>query len=219
LDGIEFRYFFDPLCGWCYASAPALAALAEEYGDSVRMFPSGLFVQPRPISGIAEFAWRNDRRIGEMTGQVFSQAYHDSVLKAPDGVFTSAPLTLAFIALEEIDSRLAPRFLHAAQIARYVHGHDTSTVDEVARVAGMVATDLNIALNATDLAARLQSDSALVEKTQARIVEAQAELRSLGKNGVPQLMMRTGNRDHVFDGQVLYGGRDALFAAIRQNSN
>jgi putative protein-disulfide isomerase len=219
LDGIEFRYFFDPLCGWCYASAPALAALTEEYGESVSMFPSGLFVQPRPISGIAEFAWRNDRQIGEMTGQVFSQIYHDSVLKAPDGVFTSAPLTLAFIALEGIDSRLPPRFLHAAQIARYVHGHDTSKVDEVVRVAGMVAADLGIELNAADLSKQLQSDSALLEKTQARIVEAQTQLRSMGKNGVPQLVMRTGNRDHVFEGQALYGGRDALFAAIRQNSN
>jgi protein-disulfide isomerase-like protein with CxxC motif len=24
---LQFHYFFDPLCGWCYASAPALAAI------------------------------------------------------------------------------------------------------------------------------------------------------------------------------------------------
>ena len=28
MNALKLYYFFDPLCGWCYASAPALAGLA-----------------------------------------------------------------------------------------------------------------------------------------------------------------------------------------------
>src|SRR5271163_4890850 len=40
---VKLDYFFDPLCGWCYASAPALEALAEAFPDALTMLPSGLF--------------------------------------------------------------------------------------------------------------------------------------------------------------------------------
>ncbi len=36
-------YLFDPLCGWCYAAAPAVTAMASEYGPAFEFMPSGLF--------------------------------------------------------------------------------------------------------------------------------------------------------------------------------
>jgi putative protein-disulfide isomerase len=51
---------------------------------------------------MAAHAWRDDQRIGGLTGQHFSEAYHRNVLQAPDGVFTSGPLTLVLAALGEI---------------------------------------------------------------------------------------------------------------------
>src|SRR5277367_6468986 len=72
-----FRYLFDPLCGWCYASAPALAALADRYGDRIQMMPSGLFAGggTRAIAQIADHATRTDKLIAEKTRQVDSDAY------------------------------------------------------------------------------------------------------------------------------------------------
>lgn len=69
-------YLFDPLCGWCYAAAPAVAAMAEEYGPAFEFMPSGLFAgsgaRP-PNDAMATHAWTNDQRIAQITGQVFSE--------------------------------------------------------------------------------------------------------------------------------------------------
>jgi protein-disulfide isomerase-like protein with CxxC motif len=54
---------FDPLCGWCYASAPALGYLAQHYAEKLELMPSGLFSdEGRDITAQwAEYAWSNDR--------------------------------------------------------------------------------------------------------------------------------------------------------------
>jgi putative protein-disulfide isomerase len=213
MSDLEFRYYFDPLCGWCYASAPALAALEESYGRQLRMMPTGLFFEPRPITAIADHAWRNDRRIGELTGQRFSESYHHNVLRAPGGVFTSAPLTLALSILGEVDVGLEPRFLHAAQVARYVEGRDTSRIEEVVRVAEAVAAANDAAINAVIFTERLQSDTTLLDRVKARMAIASSELQSLG-NGVPQLLVQMGKVVQVVQGEALYGGKDRMLAVI-----
>lgn len=219
MASLEFQYFFDPLCGWCYASAPAVHELAEEYGDNLKMMPVGMFLQPRPISAIADFAWKNDQRIGELTGQKFSQAYHDNVLKALDGVFSSGALTVAMTALGQVDSRLEPQFMRAAQIARYVDGRDTCQISEVVRVAETVAAEQNVPLDAAEFGKRLEDDAELMQTVQARIMEGQAGLQAIGKTGVPQLLMQAGERAYVFGGEALYGGREVLLSTIRRHLN
>lgn len=212
----EFQYFFDPLCGWCYASAPALAGLVEAYGGRVEMMPVGLFAEPRPIATIAEHAWRNDRRIGELTGQRFTEAYHRNVLQAPGGIFTSAPLTTALVALGELDASLEQPFLSAAQSARYVDGRDTSRIDEVARVAEWVALRHGLAFDPPSFAVRLQHDEALRERAQKRMAYARGAMASLPGRGVPRLLVRLENASHTVDGELLYAGKDRLLAAIRR---
>jgi putative protein-disulfide isomerase len=177
------------------------------------MIPTGLFFEPRPITAIADHAWRNDQRIGELTGQRFSQSYHLNVLQAPNGVFTSSPLTLALAILGEIDVVLEPRFLHAAQVARYVEGRDTSRIEEVVRVAEAVAAANDAAINAVIFAERLQSDITLLDRVKARMATARSELQSFG-NGVPQLLVQMGKVVQVVEREALYGGKDRMHATI-----
>lgn len=40
---LRLQYLFDPLCGWCYASAPALTGIAAAYPDLLELMPSELF--------------------------------------------------------------------------------------------------------------------------------------------------------------------------------
>lgn len=207
----ELLYFFDPLCGWCYASAPALAGLAERHGTALRMMPVGLFMQPRPVATIAEHAWHNDQRIVALTGQRFTEAYRSRVLLAADGVFDSTPLTRALVALGALDTALEPQLLHVAQLARYVDGMDTCTVDAVSRIAADVAASAGHGLDADELAARLRDDRVLAENTARRVAAAR---QAMPAGGVPQLLLRADGVNQVIAGQDLYTGPQRLLARI-----
>ncbi|OWW00228.1 DsbA family protein [Rhizobium sp. R693] len=211
---IELHYFFDPFCGWCYASAPALAGLADKFGNKLKMRPSGLFVGGRPISSIADHAWRNDQRIQSLTGQQFSEAYRQNVLMAPNGIFDSGPATRSLTALGEQDSTLEPSFLHAVQIARYVEGRDTSDIHEVAKVAVQVAADHGVELTAATFAKRLRNDTDLSERTLERMEDTQRQMNTLGIRGIPQLVAVVNGEAHILSGEALYQGPARLVAAL-----
>ena len=155
------------------------------------MMPVGLFHAPRPVAAIADHARRNDQRISQLSGQRFTEEYHRNVLQAPDGVFTSEALTLAIVALGEIDPALEPRFLEAAQVARYVMGRDTSQVEEVVQVAEAVTAAAGVVFDATAFGDRLRSDKALAARVKDRIAAASVELPG---GGVPQLVVQVGGK-------------------------
>jgi len=52
------HYFFDPLCGWCCAGAPALEVLARTFPEALRMMPTGLFADDAtmPMGTMADHA-------------------------------------------------------------------------------------------------------------------------------------------------------------------
>ena len=212
---LELQYFFDPLCGWCYASAPALEGLANTFPAQLRMMPSGLFFGSRPVSSMADHAWRNDQRIQSLTGQQFSEDYHQNVLLNPNGVFTSAPATLALQILGEIDAKLEPAFLHAVQIARYVDGHETSGEEEAAKVAVAVAAEHGVDLTIKDVIDRLRNDAALRERSLERMEASQARMSELGIRGVPQLVTVIDGKPTDLNGEILYHVPERLLAAIR----
>lgn len=215
MQNLELQYFFDPLCGWCYASAPALAGLAERHGAALRMMPVGLFMQPRPIAGIADYAWQNDQRILSLTGQRFTEAYREQVLLAADGMFDSTPLTRALTALGEQDAALEPQLLHAAQLARYVDGVDTCRAEAVAQIAVNVAQGAGLILDAAEFAARLGDDRALAEATARRVALAQQAMQALPSGGVPQLLVTIDGVSQVIAGQHLYAGPQRLLEQLQ----
>lgn len=214
-DAIELHYFFDPLCGWCYASAPALEGLSARYGNMLHMRPSGLFTSGLPVSSMADHAWRNDQNIQQLTGQQFTQEYRKNVLLAPDGIFDSWPATLALVAVSEIDRALEPRLLHQLQIARYVEGQDTSKPGEVAKI---VATFEKLGLDQSDFEKRLANDEALKARALERIEHTKRDLGKLGIRGVPQLvvMSKSGAPARIVDGKALYKGPEAVFSVLEK---
>lgn len=211
----QLRYYFDPLCGWCYASASALAGLAARFPQQLSLRPTGLFMNSRPVAVMADHAWRNDQRIAELTGQQFSEDYHRDVLLSPDGVFDSTALTEAVVALGEIDSKLEPRFLHAAQLARYVEGRDTSRADEVMKVATALLVGSGRELDAATFAALL-ADESFRQRVTDRVAAAQSEMAQLPTKGVPQIVLAANDRRHILNGQDLYSGSNVLLERIDQ---
>src|SRR3989344_1474647 len=157
MPNVTVTYLFDPLCGWCYAAAPALKFLQAQKGVEVVLAPSGLFAGAgaRPMDAqFAAYAWSNDQRIQQLTGQPFTQAYRDQILGAASGRFDSGPATLALTAVAQTAPAHELEALHALQHARYVEGRDTAEPE--------VLADLLRALGLADAAAlTLAPDAAL----------------------------------------------------------
>lgn len=206
-------YFFDPLCGWCYASSAMLEDLAQRFPDRLTMRPSGLFVEPRPVSAIADHAWGSDQRIAAIAGLPLSTDYRDMVLLAPGGVFTSRFLTRALVALGEMDRRLEPRFLHRAQHARYVLALDTAQPEVAAAVAGAEMADAGLIFDPADFARRLAGDVGLAALTDARIAETN-RLQQRMPGGVPKLVIRIRGESRILEGEAIYRGSGPVLAAI-----
>lgn len=67
------HYFYDPLCGWCYAAAPLLAMAAKISGLAVELHGGGLLSGPdrcRVTPELRRYVMQHDRRIaGRTTGK------------------------------------------------------------------------------------------------------------------------------------------------------
>ena len=209
---VTVTYLFDPLCGWCYAAAPALKFLQAQEGVEVVLAPTGLFAGAgaRPMDAqFAAYAWANDQRIQQLTGQSFTQAYRDQILGAEGGRFDSGPATLALTAVAQTAPERELDALHALQHARYVDGRDntdSAVIAEVLRALGLQ--------QAATLA--LSPDTALQRATAERTATAQAMLRAVGARGVPQLVVTgQGGALRLLGGDALLGPREQLLALVR----
>ena len=212
---ITVTYLFDPLCGWCYAAAPALKYLQGVEGIEVALAPTGLFAGAgaRPMDAqFAAYAWANDQRIQQLTGQPFTQAYRDHILGAANARFDSGPATLALTAVAQTAvAQTAPEreldALHALQHARYVEGRDTAEPE--------VLADLLRALGLADAAGlTLAPDAALHSLVAERVARAQATLHAVSARGVPQLLVGQGGALRLIGSDVLLGPREKLLDHI-----
>ena len=205
-------YLFDPLCGWCYAAAPALKFLQAQASVELVMAPTGLFAGAgarRMDAQFATYAWANDQRIQQLTGQPFMQAYRDQILGAEGGRFDSAPATLALTAVAQTAPERELDALHALQHARYVDGRDNADPAVIAEVLRALGLQQAAAL-------ALSPDTALLRANAERTATAQATLRAVGARGVPQLVVTgQGGALRVLGGDALLGPREQLLALVR----
>ena len=204
-------YLFDPLCGWCYAAAPALARLQATPGVQLTLAPTGLFAGAgaRPLDAqFAAYAWSNDQRIAQLTGQPFSPAYRAHILDAGTCRFDSGPATLALCAVTQTAPERELQTLHALQHARYVDGRDTAQPAVLAELLRTLGLDAAAALT-------LAPDAALLQRMAERTAQAQALLHTVGARGVPQLVA-TGEdgKLRLISSSTLLGAHEELLAQV-----
>lgn len=184
------HYIFDPLCGWCYGAGGAVTALASTPGIALRLLPCGLFSGDgaRTMDDeFAAYAWRNDQRIEQMTGQRFTEHYRSRVLADRRQVFDSGPATLALTAVALTAPRQEPAALRAIQEARYVDGEDITAADRLMvrlKTLGLDAAAQRI----------VEPDEELIAATRARTAAAQTLLRQVGARGVPTFILEKDGR-------------------------
>jgi putative protein-disulfide isomerase len=184
----HIAYLFDPLCGWCYGASPVIRELAAHPDIALELAPTGLFSGrgARPMDAqFANYAWSNDQRIAQLSGQTFSETYRNTVLgKRGSSLDTSeAALALTAVALTEPSRELAA--LGLLQEARCVWGKDVTdkaVVEDILTSAGVAAA-----------ADRLEApDEVLLAENRRRVDAARALMADFGVDGVPASSSMTG---------------------------
>jgi putative protein-disulfide isomerase len=196
----EFFYLYDPLCGWCYGATPAVVKL--ELVPSVVLHPlaTGLFAgdERRMTPDFAAYAWKNDQRIAEMTGQVFSDAYRERVLGNPEGRFDSTAATRAVTAVHLTEPARELEAAHRIQSLRYADGRDNTDPAELLSVLRDLGLDEAVAA----LEANASEIDDAVERRKAK---AQQLMTGLGIRGVPALVrLQEGNKVSAVPNGVLF---------------
>lgn len=205
------HYLFDPLCGWCYGSTPAVAALAAEADIRIEPLPTGLFSGEgaRPMDeGFADYAWSNDQRIERLTGQPFTSLYRTQVLGDRVRLFDSGPATVALTAVSLTEPASELEALRAIQTARYVEGRDITDLRTL--------VDVLKQLDLSDAAAQLERrPSTLLAANRARTTRASAWMRELGARGVPTFILGSGPARTLLNAGAIYANPGALLEQLR----
>lgn len=209
-----FIFLIDPLCGWCYGAMPQIAALRRALGArSLEVVPTGLFAGKgaRPMtSQFRQYAWTNDQRIAEMTGQSFTQVYYDQVLSNETAAVDSGPASLILALADLIAPGIGFDLLMALQQARFVSGRDVTDRQTLTDIA--VATGLPAAA----LAAGFQ-DPRQMESAVDRITAGRRHLSRHGLEGVPALLWQS-EKDaaQVVPHQLLFAPAETLIVFCRE---
>ncbi len=142
------HYIYDPLCGWCYGSAPLVKAAREIGGLRFVLHGGGMMAgaaRQLASESLREFIMPHVARITGMTGQPFSPAYTDGLLRDHTAMLDSEPPTAAILAVEAAAGRGADMLVQM-QKAHYLEGRALS--DRAALAA--LAEDLGIERAAFD---------------------------------------------------------------------
>lgn len=217
MTGIHLQYIFDPLCGWCYACSSEIAVVAERWSSELEMLPCGLFSDngARMMTPEwARYAWANDQRIANMTGQIFSHEYQKRVLANVRGHFDSTAMNLALTYIHLIDPTLEPRLLNMLQIARYVEGRDTCDYAMVSKITSQFLENEGLPGDEPHLGAHLYARKGLTDYAEARVAKTQVLMRRFDLKGIPQLLVRVADATIPVDSMCLYQGAEKLFAGI-----
>jgi putative protein-disulfide isomerase len=203
---VRLTYAFDAYCGWCYGFSPALQEFAAANTDRIalRVLSGGLFTGPRalPIAAYPHIPAAN-ARIARLTGVTFGAAYED-VLADGSFVMNSTDAAAALVALRSRPGADTLAAAAALQRAWYRDGRDLSDT----RTHRDIATELG--LDADAVAAAFTDEATRTE------VEADfREVRRLGVDGYPTLLLHTATGTHRLGGPV--SSAQALAEALDQH--
>ena len=202
------HYIYDPLCGWCYAAEPLVAAAADT-GIAIRLHGGGLWDPAIHASEAKRRSMREtDARIAHLTGQQFGQAYLQGLLVDPTSIWWSRPTIAAVLAAEALQADCGLAITAAIQHAHYVEGRPV--VDD----GVLVEAAVTVGLDRSAFAEALRS--APVDQ---HIHATRRLMRSHGLQGFPSFLLECDGRIARLPHEGCYGRPADFLAAIQMLAN
>lgn len=200
VNGAVLHYIYDPFCGWCYGAAPLVKAARQVL--PIRAHGGGMMVgtqRQRVSPQLREYVLPHDRRIAQLSGQPFGDAYANGLLLDATAVFDSEPPIAAVLTAEEVVG-CGLDLLASLQQAHYVEGRriaDESVLIEVAATLGIDEGEFTQTLRrvtASDVRMHIAVSRDLLRRVGAQgftsfVLEVHAELILVGVSrffGQPQ---------------------------------
>ncbi|WP_434525590.1 DsbA family protein [Photorhabdus asymbiotica] len=182
MPGMTLHYIYDPLCGWCYGVSSLIQAAKEVANVKIELHGGGMLTgdNRRQIDS----AWRDyvlsqDKRIANLTGQVFSEQYV-TLLNDKSLIMDSLPPISAILAAEKLAGKGVDMLL-AIQKAHYVRGLKISETETLLNLANEL--QLNSQLFQQELTLNNESEG-------LRHISKSRELLALvGGSGFPSFIL------------------------------
>ena len=198
------HYFYDPLCGWCYASESLIEVARDIPGLRIELHAGGLIPNPVRLPEAKRKQVRvADGRIHDLTGQIFGSAYLDGMLDHPDSIWHSPPTIAAVLAAEAIAKDQAFPMIAAIQKAHYVDGRRVVDPDVLADIAASIGLD--------ESEFRTRYGAAPVRE---HIETAQEMMHRFGLHGFPTFLLERAGRFTRLQHEPFYGKPDEFKALV-----
>ena len=192
------HYIYDPLCGWCYAAENLIDAAAGLRQVQIALHGGGLFSAAVHLpSAKRDYIRQADARIGQMSGQVFGDAYLKGLLADPGTVYDSRPPIAAMLAAQSLRADSGLAMLKALQHAHYREGQRIVEPEVLMQIA------VSIGLGA-DTFSHAYTEWAGA-RTDHHIESSRKLMQRIGTGGFPAFMLENGGRLVVLRHEGFYG--------------
>jgi len=141
---VEIIYLFDPLCGWCYGFGPHMNEFAQHHPQfKYTVLSGGMVTGERvgPLAQIAPYIREGVKRVEELSGVKFGEAFLADLNGAGKTHMDSTPPSKAFVILKESLPEKAVELAHAVQAAFYRDGLDFNDAASYATVCDSFGID------------------------------------------------------------------------------
>lgn len=183
-------YFYDALCGWCFGMSPQMQTLAAQWQGQINVVPmsGGMVTGARigPATDMAHYIKGAYKRVEQLAGVTFGDAYINGTLDNPNAIFSSIKPGEALTAVKQLAPEKALHFAHAIQDAIFKDGALVDEWDTYYNVA--LAEGLDV-----------QAFKALVHTDEIGLATRQEfqQAADWGIKGFPSLVFQLGNEYYL----------------------
>lgn len=207
MSSTVLHYIYDPLCGWCYGAAPLVKAARTQL--RVLAHGGGMMAgahSQRVSKQLRDYVLQHDRRIAELTGQIFGEGYMNGLLLNTEALLDSEPPITAILAADKVAEK-GLDMLATLQIAHYGQGlqiSDPNVLLYLADEMGLDTASFVVAFNALS-----------GESTQRHIKGTLSLMAKYGVSGFPGFVLESDDTWTLLNISSYLGKPEAFAAELR----